>query len=60
MKVGGFASVMQEQFAKIAEIAKTVWDSTPIQTFVEAKQKHWHIMEFCNNNVGRYKKTMPL
>ena len=35
-EVGGFASVMQEQFAKIAEIAKTVWDSTPIQTFVEA------------------------
>ena len=34
--VGGFASVMQEQFAKIAEIAKTVWDSTPVQTFVEA------------------------
>lgn len=35
-EVGGFASVMQEQFAKIAEIAKTVWDSTPVQTFVEA------------------------
>lgn len=35
-EVGGFASVMQEQFAKIAELAKTVWDSTPIQTFVEA------------------------
>lgn len=35
-EVGGFVSVMQEQFAKIAEIAKTVWDSTPVQTFVEA------------------------
>ena len=35
-ELGGFASVMQEQFAKIAEIAKTVWDSTPVQTFVEA------------------------
>ena len=35
-EVGGFASVMQEQFAKIAEIAKTVWDSTPVQTFVDA------------------------
>ena len=35
-EVSGFASVMQEQFAKIAEMAKTVWDSTPVQTFVEA------------------------
>lgn len=37
-EVDGFASVMQEQFAKIAEIAKTIWDSTPVQTFVEASK----------------------
>lgn len=37
-EVSGFASVMQEQFAKIAEIAKKVWDSTPVQTFVKASK----------------------
>lgn len=35
-EVGGFATVIQEQFAKIAEIAKAVWDSKPVQAFVEA------------------------
>lgn len=35
-EVGGFTTVIQEQFAKIAEIAKTLWDSTPVRTFVEA------------------------
>ena len=35
-KIVGFSSVMQEQFAKIAEMAKKIWDSTPIQTFVKA------------------------
>ncbi len=37
-EVGGFASVMQEQFAKIAEYAKLIWDSAPVQSFVFATQ----------------------
>lgn len=41
-EVGGFASVMQEQFAKIAEIAKAVWDSTPVQAYVNATKKYLH------------------
>ena len=36
--VSSFSSAIQEQFAKIAEIAKKVWDSTPIQTFVKASK----------------------
>lgn len=35
-EVGGFVSIMQEQFAKIAKIANQVWNSTPVQAFVEA------------------------
>ena len=37
-EVSGFASVMQEQFAKIAKIANQVWDSAPIKTFVKASK----------------------
>ncbi len=37
-EVGGFTSILQEQFAKIAEIAKKVWNSSPIQAFVTAAQ----------------------
>ena len=33
---GGFTTALQEQFAKLAEIAKTVWDSAPVQAFVTA------------------------
>ena len=36
--VSSFSSAIQEQFAKIAEIAKKVWDSTPVQTFVKASK----------------------
>ena len=36
----GFTTIMQEQFAKIAEIAKTVWDSTPVQAFVNVAKKY--------------------
>lgn len=39
-EVGGFTSVMQEQFAKIGEIAKTVWDSEPVQAFVGYAQTY--------------------
>lgn len=33
---GGATTALQEQFAKLAEIAKTVWDSAPVQAFVTA------------------------
>lgn len=35
-EVGGFASVIQEQFAQIAEMANQIWNSEPIQVFVES------------------------
>lgn len=37
-EVGGFASVLQEQFAKIAEMATQIWNSEPIQAFVETSK----------------------
>jgi phage-related protein len=39
-ETSGFTAIMQEQFAKIAEIAKMVWDSTPIQAFVNTAKKY--------------------
>ena len=37
-EVEGFTSVIQEQFAEIAESAKAIWDSSPVQVFVEASK----------------------
>jgi hypothetical protein len=39
-RLSGFTDIMQEQFTKIAEVAKTVWDSTPVQTFVNTSKKY--------------------
>lgn len=33
---GGATTALQEQFAKLAEMAKSIWDSTPVQAFVTA------------------------
>lgn len=37
-EVEGFTSVIQEQFAKIAEMATQIWNSEPIQVFVETSK----------------------
>ena len=36
--VGGLASSMQGEFTKIAEMARGIWDSEPVQSFVTAAQ----------------------
>ena len=33
---GGATSALQEQFARLAEMAKSIWDSAPVQAFVTA------------------------
>lgn len=37
-EISGFASIMQDQFAKIAEMATQIWNSEPIQVFVETSK----------------------
>ena len=48
----GFTTIMQKQFAKIAEIAKKIWDSTPVQAFVNTAKKYLSSLLDFYKNIG--------